>query len=254
MLKSPKRIFTIVGLLIIAVIIGLIIYITQLQEPPEGESVWTCGSAISYGGDTYSTVLIGSQCWMAENLNVTNGNTDQTCTTTRYCYDDNSSNCDIYGGLYAWSGIMCGEPGAASNPSGVQGICPNGWHIPSDDEWKELEGEVDSTYPYGDIEWDSIGHNGDDVGRNLKEDATQGHWNSDNGACNSSGFAALPAGYRHVTGSYNSLGRSTTFWSSTLSDKSDNAWYCGLVYSSTDVVHSYYIVKNTGFSVRCLKD
>ncbi|MCD4666000.1 MAG: hypothetical protein K8R68_12075, partial [Bacteroidales bacterium] len=87
---------------------------------------------VYYHGQTYNTVLIGSQCWMKENLNYETGNS--------WCYNNDTSNCNTYGRLYDWIAIMNGEASSNSVPSGVQGICPNGWHLPSDEEWKILEG------------------------------------------------------------------------------------------------------------------
>jgi len=192
----------------------------------------------------YSAIQIGNQCWMAENLNYT--------TSNSWCYSNNSVNCDIYGRLYTWYAVMAGEASSNSVPSGVQGICPSGWHLPSDEEWKILEGEVDSQYGYPDQEWNGTGWRGADVGGNLKETGTT-HWYSPNtGATNNSGFTALPAGRRSFSGSFYYLGNSTAFWSSTENYSSD-AWLRSLHCSYADV-YRYFNSKSRGFSVRCCKD
>ena len=101
-------------------------------------------------GQSYNTAKIGDQCWMAENLIIgtrINGVDDQinNADIEKYCYDDIEDSCDVYGGLYQWDEIM-----QYTTSPGVQGICPTGWHIPTDDEWKILEGTVDSQYGVGD--------------------------------------------------------------------------------------------------------
>ncbi len=222
------------------------------------EQPFECGGTLvdSRDGKTYATVLIGTQCWMAENLNIgirinsTQGGYQQqnNGTIEKYCYANNEANCDIYGGLYEWPEAM-----QYVTTEGAQGICPVGWHIPTDNEWKILEGTVDSQYPVGDPEWDGTGWRGLDAGGNLKEEGTS-HWNSPNtGATNSSGFTGLPGGYRsRYSGSFGHLGYYGYFWSSSQND-AFIAWLRYLVYNSAYVYRHYYF-KEYGFSVRCLKD
>src|SRR5215469_10890371 len=90
--------------------------------------------AITYGSftdsrdsKTYRTVVIGTQTWMAENLNYN--------ATGSKCYNDSTQYCDLYGRLYDWTTAMAGVSSSSANPSGVLGICPVGWHLPSDAEW-----------------------------------------------------------------------------------------------------------------------
>jgi len=100
------------------------------------EEKFKCGMDFDYEGESYPTVEIGSQCWMAKNLNVgvqINRSQEQTLGE-KYCYLDSSANCDTYGGLYQWDTMMAGSVAEAA-----QGICPAGWHIPSDNDWKILE-------------------------------------------------------------------------------------------------------------------
>ncbi len=217
---------------------------------------FTCGDDLVYEGQSYATVLIGTQCWMAENLNVgtmissTQGGYQQEDNDIieKYCYENDITNCVTYGGLYEWPEAM-----QYSTAAGAQGICPLGWHMPTDNEWKVLEGTVDSEYGVGDWEWNKTGSRGLDAGGNLKEEGTV-HWIDPNeGATNSSGFTGLPGGYRsHYYGNFYNLGTYGYFWSS--SPKSSvSAWFRYLNYDNA------YVNRNGddtdyGRSVRCLKD
>ena len=106
--------------------------------------------------NTYTTVQIGTQCWMRENLRTTRyadgtsipmGNSISE-TSCRYAPDDNKSKVTKYGYLYNWPAMMHGSRSSDSNPSGVQGICPDGWHVPSDAEWTQLTNYVSSQSEY----------------------------------------------------------------------------------------------------------
>ncbi|MCP4090931.1 MAG: hypothetical protein GY746_14240, partial [Gammaproteobacteria bacterium] len=217
-------------------------------------------------GNTYTTVLIGTQCWMAENLaylpSVSPPYHGSHTSPFYYVYGyegDNVShakakpNYETYRALYNWPAAMAGATSSNSVPSGVQGICPNGWHLPSDEEWKILEGEVDNQYGPGNTEWDKTGWRGSDASNNLREAGTA-HWCLPNtGATNSSGFAALPGGFRsYGYGNFQGIRYSAHFWTSTKHSHT-SAWlrnlYCGLS-SVNRFTFSYY----GGYSVRCLKD
>lgn len=198
-------------------------------------------------GQSYTTVQIGTQCWMAENLNIGTmviGTTDQSNNSIieKYCYDNNTANCDVYGGLYQWNEMM-----QYNTAPGAQGICPGGWHLPTDAEWCILEQYVDTTIPCGAIGWRGV-----DGGGKLKEAGTI-HWNSPNtGATNSSGFTALPGGNRYTDGSFFlGLGCYGYFWSS--SENGLPAWYRDLNCGSAQV-YRLGALKALGLSVRCLRD
>jgi len=202
------------------------------ENPPCGELT------IYYGGQVYHTVEIDDQCWFKENLNIgtrINGiqNQHNNSTIEKYCYNDLESNCDEYGGLYQLDEAM-----QYVTTQGAQGICPDGWHIPTDGEWDE--------------QVDYLGGSGV-AGGKMKETGYE-HWNSHNtGATNSSGFTGLPGGNRHwSSGSFNYLGYHGYFWSSTELDAS-YAWLRLLFYANYDV-YRYYYYKTYGFSVRCLQD
>ena len=215
--------------------------------------------------NVYTAVQIGTQCWMAENLAylpaVYPSDSGSETSPYYYVYDYQGTdvaaakatiNYQTYGVLYNWPASMAGYASSDSIPSGVQGICPSGWHLPSDEEWKILEGEVDSLYGYPDPEWDDLGWRGTDAGGNLKETGTT-HWNSPNtGATNSSGFTALPAGFRNHIGSFYNLGDIAYLWSSTEYNSS-HAWNRFLYYNYA-AVYRNYDYKESGFSLRCCKD
>ena len=196
-----------------------------------------CGGTLTDSRDSqnYNTVQIGTQCWMAENLNIgtmVNGSGNQTDNSTieKYCFSDNSGNCDTYGGLYQWEEMM-----EYNTIPGTQGICPMGWHLPNDGEWSILTDFLGGV---------SI------AGGKMKETGTS-HWSSPNtGATNSSGFTSLPGGYRTTSGSFLNLNNFTNIWSS--SEIGSNAWNYGLFYNNEQVGRDNHS-KAYGFSVRCVQ-
>ncbi len=203
-------------------------------------------------GKSYYTAQIGTQCWMAENLNVgtmiDNGNaqTDND-TIEKYCYNNSTTNCDTYGGLYKWDEMM-----QYVTTEGTQGICPVGWHLPSDDEWKILEGTVDSLYPVGDNVWnEQYSMRGFDVGKNLK---SAFGWNDDGNGADLYGFGALPGGYWWST-IFEGLGNIGYWWSSSehSQDTENRAWY-RMLRKEDDKSGRYEYHKIEARSVRCLKD
>jgi uncharacterized protein (TIGR02145 family) len=222
---------------------------------------WLCGNSLvdTSDGKVYTTVLIGAQCWIAENLNVgtkinsASGGYQQTDNgiIEKYCYNNEEDSCDIYGGLYVWNEAM-----QYITTEGAQGICPAGWHIPTNNEWKILEGTVDSQYGVGDPIWNNDGWRGFDAGGNLKETGYT-HWNSPNtGATNESGFTGLPGGYQsrfYYGFDFYSLGSGGFFWSSSQYS-TISAWSRVLNCSHADVRKYNYSKIEYGFSVRCLKD
>ena len=173
---------------------------------------------------TYNWIRIGSQVWMAENLNYKS-------TGGSWCYKDKSSNCDKYGRLYTWET--------------AKKVCPAGWHLPSDDEWKELEMYLGMSQ----ADADDTGWHGIDEGDKLK--ATSG-WNNNGNGTNSSGFTALPGGLRYTNGTFYDLGYYARFWSATELNSS-LAWNRNL-YHGNSRMYRNYSDKNNWFSVRCLKD
>jgi uncharacterized protein (TIGR02145 family) len=200
-------------------------------------------------GKSYNTVAIGSQCWMKENMNIGNrldhlvGQTNDG-GIEKHCYEDQESLCDIYGGLYPWHEAVQYFNGAAYNASwnpvpttAVVGICPNGWHIPSYDEWETMVNYLGGATV---------------AGGKLKE-AGFAHWASPNtGADNSSGFTALPGGSKPNIYYYNIFTRGAFWIAKNVSNTS--ASYAGLVNTTAAVDISQSTEKATGLSVRCMRD
>jgi len=204
-------------------------------------------------GKVYQTVVIGNQVWMAENLaylprvNMVADGPKYAPGSYYYVYDYNGTNVadakatanyNTYGVLYNWPAAMNGAASSTTNPSGVQGVCPDGWHLPSDAEWTELTDYLGGA---------SV------AGGKLKETGTT-HWDSPNtGATNETGFTALPGGIRTNLEFFNNIGYDGRWWSAT--EHALGAWnrlvYCG---DSTVGRINDYDYKELGFSVRCLRD
>jgi uncharacterized protein (TIGR02145 family) len=193
-------------------------------------------------GNVYKTVTIGTQVWMAENLKTTKYNDDTAIRLvtdnaaweaidnsheSAYCWYENdaTANKNTYGALYNWYTLNTGK------------LCPTGWHIPSDVEWTTLITYLGS---------ESM------AGNKLKETGKT-HWRDQNtGATNESGFTALPSGYRSPNGSFHGIGFFSSLWSSGEYNMS-SAWYRLLNYSFSSLLR-VYAIKQSGFSVRCIKD
>ena len=231
---------------------------------------WSCGSPIAYSGGPYNsdgistttggyyrTVLIGTQCWLADNLNVgtmiAGANPQQdNSTLEKYCYNNDPANCAIYGGLYLW-----GEAMQYSVTPGAQGICPTGWHIPNSTDQNTLEQYLwdPSISPYT-CNHNRSGLGCDNAGGKMKEAGTT-HWNSPNvGATNSSGFTALGAGLRISTGSFIDQGTDTSFWSSSgnTTDGSDSYALARYLYSAYSTIGRFSDDQLTGASIRCIQN
>jgi uncharacterized protein (TIGR02145 family) len=218
-----------------------------------------CGDAMTdIDGNTYPTVLIDGQCWMAADLKVSkypNGNpipyidnnptwvalADNNTDDAYSFYGDsnNDGTIDIthpdYGALYTYAAAIADNWTEDNNAN--QGICPDGWHLPTDAEWTILTTFLGGT---------SV------AGGKMKETGTT-HWNSPNtGATNSSGFAALPSGHRNSgTGVFFNVGITGYWWSST--ESSSTAYYRYLNYNGANALR-LNINKSLGFSVRCIRD
>jgi len=208
-------------------------------------TTWACGTAITDArdGKVYNTVLIDSQCWMQQNLNVgtmitgvAGSNQGTSCASIqKYCYNDEEANCGTYGALYQWNQAMCGGTTVPAT-----GICPAGWHLPTHDEWTLLElttctsGSCATDFPYNIT---TTGWKGTNEGTTLKNPAGS--------------FRGLLAGYRGTGGGFFLVGSYGDFWSSVQSGTS--AWY-RFLFSGYASVDRTTIAKTDGFSVRCVKD
>ena len=190
-------------------------------------------SAVAYGtfadprdSQVYRTVKVGTQTWMAENLNLAGAGA---------CYGNSPDSCSKYGRLYTWAEVMQGAISSTSSPSKVKGLCPAGWHVPSNAEWTLLGNAVGAS----------------DSAKGTKFKSVGGWANSGNGA-DVYGFRALPAGYRAADGSFTSAAQIAYWWSATESDTS-SAWYRNMYFSSANLSR-FYGTKTFWFSLRCAQD
>jgi uncharacterized protein (TIGR02145 family) len=189
-------------------------------------------------GNVYTTVTIGTQVWMLENLkttkyndgsdipNVTDSSAWAVLSTPGYCwYNNDAFNKNEYGGLYNWYAVNTGK------------LCPKGWHIPSVEEWNILVNYLGGR---------TI------AGRKLKETGNT-HWvNALTDASNESGFTGLPGGYCDYNGAFRFLGYNADYWSSTEFNLTDaNVLDMFYEVSYLNIAH---VNKHYGFSVRCVKD
>jgi len=186
---------------------------------------FTCGDSITYGGKIYHSVLVGAQCWLKENLDIGTlilgaENQSDNELIEKYCYNNDLNNCDTYGGLYQWDEAM-----QYVTTEGAQGICPDGWHVPTRAEFFTLSESVG---------WDANA---------LKREDQDGN------STNTSGFSALYAGNRYFL-NFLQLGDHSYFWSTTQEDY--GADYFSL--SSYPGPYFNYEYKFCGLSIRCIKE
>lgn len=185
---------------------------------------------VDYGGKTYNTVLIGTQCWLKENLDIgTMASPSNDGVIQKYCYNNVPDSCTKYGGLYSW-----GEAMQYSTTTGAQGICPSGWHMPTASEFQTLKDYVNSD-----------GNSLKDVDQGV--DAGQG--------TNLFGFAAILAGGKGYSGGpYQGLGDFTTYWVGQQGYSSGYA-YSFEVYKDNSTIDIFNgSMTSWGFSVRCIKN
>jgi len=201
-------------------------------------------------GNVYKTVTIGTQVWMAENLKTTKYNdgtaipnitvdaTWAAATTGAYSdYNNIPANSTTYGRLYNWY-VVDNNAATKVASNGGKNVCPTGWHVPTDAEWTTL-----TTYLGGEYV----------AGGKLKETGTA-HWLTPNiGATNETGFTALPGSYRASNGAFGFIGFWGNWWSST-EYSTPLAWHRNMYYDGANVDRSGYNYKQSGFSVRCVKD
>ena len=223
-------------------------------------------------GNVYNTVMLGNQCWMKENLRTTrfaNGGGIPAMDTVlvtplRYAPNGDEGNVATYGYLYNWPAVMNGAEGSNANPSGVQGVCPDGWHVPSSAEWTQLEEYVGSREEY------VCGINNNNLIGKAMAAATGWAADTTNNSCavgndpssnNATGFSILPAGefsQRTVPRDLTYAGFSTyaLLWSSTESTATSFAIWLILRNSSAGITPFNWgtLDKYIGGSVRCVRD
>jgi uncharacterized protein (TIGR02145 family) len=211
-----------------------------------------CGDILTYAGDNYPTVQIGTQCWFAKNLNigmmvpVANGQGTSCSSIQKYCYNDTVDSCKSYGGLYTWNQAMCGTLTEKS-----QGICPAGWHVPSDPEYVALTNYLGSascsTYRSG-----NSNYCGSPAGDRMKAAGLcQGRT-----PCGDSGFNGLFGGSSGGNAFYN-IGTNTIFWTSSVATSGigNESYRSGLSIDQSGVDSTYfYSDRSSGRTIRCVKD
>lgn len=205
---------------------------------------------VDYEGHTYHTIQIYNQCWFKENLNVgemipTSQSQTNNNIIEKYCPLDDEYYCNTFAGaLYKWNEMM----NYTIEPE-VQGICPEGWHIPSDLDWQILEGAVDSVYGIGNSEWNNTDWRGSDAGGNLKSTSSEYWYPPNTGATDAFGFSALPGGYI-VQGEYWGPEWKGFFWSS------DNVqhFFRNVDSDQVRIKRGNGVGAGLAISVRCLKD
>jgi uncharacterized protein (TIGR02145 family) len=222
-------------------------YATNIIGTAYGNEIVFNTKIADVDGNTYNTVRIGSQVWMAENLKTTRYNDNSAIPLVTgysdwvnlrspgYCWydNDNVTNKAVYGALYNWLVVD-----AASN--GGKNVCPTGWHVPSDNEWTIMVNFL----------------GGENLAGGKLKEAGTAHWPSPNsGATNESGFTALPAGARSAGGggTFYSILSQCNFWSSTFETGTDNSYWRRLEAWHNTLIRSTNW-KYEGFSIRCLRD
>jgi uncharacterized protein (TIGR02145 family) len=220
-------------------------YFTEVQFVGlEPVPAFQCGDLLvdTRDGQEYPTVLIGDQCWMGRNLNIgemvpgTQNQADSTLVE-KYCYRNDADNCETYGGLYQWDQVM-----DYSTEEGTQGICPPGWHVPSDDEYKTLELALGMSEAHVNL----TGFRGAGVGTAMMEGGD-------------SGFEALFGGARNSSGGWQFIEGSPTyefgyFYTSTEAANPNNAFRRCLRSDSSAVGRYNSWNKRFGLSLRCVLD
>ena len=211
----------------------------------------------SRDGQTYKTVEIGSQVWMAENLNyaytgVLYNNSGYTSDSTSWCFGNDPANCIKYGRLYTWAAAMdsvgtwstngkdCGYGVQCTPIYPVRGICPEGWHLPDKAEWNTLFTAVGGASTAGKM-----------LSSTISWSSVPGGWVRDGYGTDAYSFSALPAGLRNATG-YNNVGYHAYFWSS--SEYNSSRTYIVGLDDEFDKADLYGSGKDYGYSVRCLKN
>jgi len=193
-----------------------------------------CGDSLIYAGKTYHSVLIGTQCWLKENLDVgtmITGYPSNDGTIEKYCYNNEPDSCTIYGGLYIWNEAM-----QYVTTEGAKGICPDGWHMPKEAEYQTLITNVNN-----------------DANALKREDQGSGIGKG----TNTSGFSALLAGNKVYSGGpFQLLGESADFYAGKNGSCGwiQCAYSMKIVFDTSTIIFGEGIMKGWGVSVRCIRD
>ena len=249
---------------------------TSYGAPLSFTTPTNCGTVTDWDGNVYQTTYIGNQCWMKENLKTThysngvvipqgtyynNISTSGGLYILYFVYNDVDSNKNNFGYLYPWGAIMNGAGSSTNNPSGVQGICPTGWHLPSHAEWCQLENYLE---PGIDGTCSTSGYRGSMVKKLAKPQYwnnypsnlhAPGYWRTDTSNFNTSGFSAIPGGYIYPSGyyAYSAYMNETAYFWSCTSTGSYSA-FCRTFSYDNPGINSTSEYRNYALSVRCLKN
>jgi len=225
-------------------------------------TLWDNSPVFDVDGNEYATMQLGDQVWMAENLKAIHFadgtpidkaespedwiNLDIDSKAYAF-YENNDSAFATYGALYTWAAAMNGSESSDEFPGDVQGVCPDGWHLPGESEWKQLEYDLGMN----ELEIRDDGWRSWLEGGMLKQAGTSLWLEPNSEATNESGFTALPGGFRNVEGIFSDKSSFAAFWSATAYD--GKAWMRGLHAAKGSILRERYPVK-TALSVRCVKD
>jgi len=224
--------------------ISLLVKPSSAPDPCDGYQ------SVPYGGKIYHTVRIGEQCWLRENLDIgemliAGEEQSNNQLIEKYCYNNDTNNCNIYGGLYIWREAM----NYLIPNLTARGICPSGYHIPTDNEWKELEAFTDTQYDPTSPEWEEFGFRGFDAGNRIK--AMLG-WSAGGNGNNLSGFKALPAASWDEENEFSAEGETTGFWSSTRGTA--QGVITRILSFDEDGISRSYKDEEMAFSIRCIRN
>ena len=195
-------------------------------------------------GKIYKTVHIGSQLWMAQNLNY--------ASSDSWCYRNSLENCSNYGRLYQWTAAMNLDKGYSHSLAGNlieekhQGVCPDGWYMPKDSDMETLVRYVAESNK-------ASGFAAEEVGTSLRKETGWEENDEEILGTNRYGFAAIPAGYRDANGSFAFLGEEADFWIADEAENGTHAPYWNLYYANQTFLGDYKHPKTFAYSVRCIK-
>ena len=221
---------------------------TVAQEEPKDTSLCADAPAAvlcdKRDGQMYRTVRIGNQVWMAQNLN--------HAVENSWCYRNSLENCSNYGRLYQWSAAMALDKAYGHSAAGDllgerhQGICPDGWYIPTDKDMEALAHYVVESNK-------AAGLASEDVGTSLRKESGWEENDEEILGTNRYGFGAVPAGYRDANGSFAFLGEEADFWVAEEDPNGTQAPHWNLYYANQNFSGEYRNLKTFAFSVRCIK-
>lgn len=240
------------GIFNLVMLTALLIFSASCEKDNEEIDEKNDTSVTDVDGNIYTIIEIGSYQWMVENLKTTTYNdgtdiplissnsewVDQNEGAYTWYHNNDESYGKTYGALYNWHAVNTGK------------LCPFGWRVPTDDEWKVLEGFVDEKYGTEDPEWDKTLFRGHNAGDRLKSSSG---WEEGGNGSDDYGFSAYPGGRRSfVNGDFYSDGSRGFWW--TASEIDDTYSWSRSMYYDSDNVSRVSLNKGSGFSVRCMRD